>query len=75
MAQKIEDLKTDLTQMPQEELEALVKKIRQNKYITKPALVAREKKQKKKQVSKLDAMLSKLSPEQIKALLDKQKGE
>lgn len=60
MSQKYTDLFPDLSEMTTEELMALVKETRRNKYEVKPAKVKIEKRYKTKEVKKI---LKALSPE------------
>lgn len=63
----LEDLQLSLKDMSDEELEELLKEIRHNR--TTENVIKKKEVKKKKEKNELEALLSKLSPDQLAALL------
>lgn len=76
MSKRLTDLYTTFSELPYEEKEKIVKRIRHNKYVARPALKKRQgkKKQAKQKASdkKLIDLLKGMSPEEVAKILGEQ---
>lgn len=79
MARQLSDIVTTFSKLSYEEKEAIVKRIRHNKYVARPALKKRQTKKKtakkKADDKKLIDLLKGMTPEEIAKILGEQNAE